>query len=229
MNFHVYIEEDASGWARAHIPALPGCTAVGSDRDAAVGALPEAVSRYREWLGQHGLAPALSIGGEPDQFVVQEVVGGYWSIRSGETGGNFRHDMETLPADELKTYIRLLELARADLVALVAPLPEEVWDFRHEETTLQGVVTEARERERWLLSRLEDPSNPVTHLQSAHQLAVGGLKGLTAALRARAVNLEGEVWTARKVLRQLIWYELQRLDQVRNLVDAYNGTHGTDH
>ena len=54
--FDVYLEIGPAGECMAHVPALPGCIARGSSRDAALAALPDAIRAHIGWLRGHGEA-----------------------------------------------------------------------------------------------------------------------------------------------------------------------------
>lgn len=63
MRYLVLIEHGASSWG-AHVPDLPGCSAVGKSRDEALRLIREAIEFHLEALAEEGLpAPPASSEG----------------------------------------------------------------------------------------------------------------------------------------------------------------------
>lgn len=208
----VGLEEGADGALRAHALSLPGCAAAGATPQAAVGALEEAVA---EWLG------LLAAAGEPVpppeqelELSVDEWLRTDAAVARGESTACFAHDLRPLTAAEIDRELRWLGELRGLLLAHVRRMPEsEVDRPLVGEWSLRRALEELARAQWWTLTRLgasplgEAPARTLGRLDTALALVQQHFTHLPPERWGTRLEIEGEEWTPRKVLRRLLWTE----------------------
>ena len=246
--YPVYLETGTDGRCLAHVLDLPGCLVRASMRDEALAALPEAVRAHWAWLRRHGEdAPDAD---EPVEIeVAEEQAGGPFD--PGDAAALFAPDREPVSDEEMAHYVRLMDHARADLLALVRDLPEEVLDWMQPHTgagperpafTLRRLLRHVGNAEQWYVSRLVPPETLPSDWEEDDQLALCDfleMERRTVLARLWQLNeaQRGEVtyptawtdhpeeaWTARKALRRAVEHERQHTAQVRRILASYRQT-----
>lgn len=208
----VGLEEGADGAVMAHALNVPGCVAVGESAEAAVGAFERALM---EWLR------FLAVSGEPVpppdaelELAVDEWVSTDARVSIGESEALFEDDVRPLTQDEAERGVQRLGSLRGRILAHVRRRPDALLDA---ETpggmTARRVLEELARAQWWTLSRLgatpmaEVPEKTLQRLDTALALVVDRLTTLPDELRGYRLELDGEAWTPRKVLRRLLWLE----------------------
>ena len=195
----VGLEEGADGELVAHPLALAGCAASGASPRAAVGAFER---EWMEWLrflasaGEPVPPPGAELEIAVDEWVRTDARTGV-----GESAALFAADLRPLSDDEIRRSLRLLGDLRGRLLARVRRLrPAELEE-------------ELARAQWWTLSRLGAtplagaPDRTVARLDTALALVVQHLGHLEPDRRGLRLELDGEEWTPRKVLRRLLWLE----------------------
>jgi predicted RNase H-like HicB family nuclease len=208
----VGLEEGADGAMMAYALNLPGCAAVGGSPESAIAAFERTLAGWFRFLAAAG-EPV------PPRDAEIEVAVDEWlrtdaRIAAGETVALFAEDLRTLSQDDAEAGVRRLGDLRGRLLARVRRRPEALLDA---ETpggmTARQVLEELARAQWWTLSRLgatpmaEVPEKTLARLDTAMALVVDRLTTLPDEARARHLELDGEEWTARKVLRRLLWLE----------------------
>jgi predicted RNase H-like HicB family nuclease len=208
----VGLEEGADGGMMAHALNLAGCVAVGESAEAAVDAFQRALM---EWLR------FLAFAGEPVpppdaelEIAVDEWISTDARVLAGETEALFADDLRALDPDEAERGVQRLGALRGRVLAHVRRRPDALLDA---ETpggmTARQVLEELARAQWWMLSRLgstpmaEVPEKTLARLDTALALVVDRLTTLPDDARGRCLEVDGEAWTPRKVLRRLLWLE----------------------
>jgi predicted RNase H-like HicB family nuclease len=208
----VGLEEGEDGAVMAHALNLPGCAAVGGSPEAAVAAFERALA---EWLR------FLAAAGEPVpprdaeiEIAVDEWLRTDARIAAGETTALFAADLAPLTGEDAERGLHRLGDLRGRLLSRVRRRPEALLDA---ETaggmTARQVLDELARAQWWTLSRLgatpmaEVPERTLARLDTAMALIVDRLTALDDDARGQPLELDGEEWTPRKVLRRLLWLE----------------------
>jgi hypothetical protein len=196
----------------AHALNLPGCAAVGGSPEAAVAAFERALGDWFRFLAVLG-DPVPPRDAEIE-VAVDEWLATDARIAAGETTALFAADLPALSRDQAERGVRRLGDLRARLLARVRRRPEALLDA---ETpggmTARRVLEELARAQWWTLSRLgatpmaEVPEKTLARLDTAMALVVDRLTTLNDDARAHRLELDGEEWTPRKVLRRLLWLE----------------------
>ena len=138
--YSVYLEVADDGRCMVHVLDLPGCVVRGLTREEALARTPEAIQEAHAWLRRHGeVAPAAE---EPIEIEVAGESAGFGPFDRRSAAALFPPDREPVTVDEMERCLRLMAYARADLLALVGDLPDDVLDWQpHPESfTIRGLL-----------------------------------------------------------------------------------------
>ena len=148
------------------------------------------------------------------EIAVDEWVATDARVLVGETEALFADDLRALEQDEAERGVQRLGTVRGRVLAHVRRRPDALLDA---ETpggmTARQVLDELARAQWWMLSRLgstpmaEVPEKTLARLDTALALVVDRLTALPDDARGRRLELDGEEWTPRKVVRRLLWLE----------------------
>ncbi len=221
----------------AHVPDLPGCFVRALSRDEALRRVPEAIRETFAWLRRHGeAAPAEE---EPVEIEIAAESAGFGPFDPGDAAALLPPDREPLSPEEMERAFRLMAYARADLLALVRDLPDELLDWQPDEQSfsIRRLLRHVGNAEEWYVSRLVAPETlppewahdegmPVLEfLEMERRTAIARLRELTREERtdvfypAHWTGHPEEPWTARKVLRRFLEHEREHTAQVREILE----------
>lgn len=210
--FPVGLEQGPDGAALVHSLSVPGCAAAGASRDEALAAFPAELSRWLRFLAAAG--EPVPAADEELEVAVDEWVRTDADIRAGDSHACFEADRASLTDAEIDRGLRWLGDLRGRLLAPVRRAPDAELDRPLEAGwTVRQVLEELARAQWWTLSRLgasplgELPDRTLGRLDAAMALVVEQFSHLPADARDRVVELDGERWTPRKVLRRLLWLE----------------------
>ena len=212
MRIAVGLEEGADGGMMAYALDLPGCAAFGGSPREALAAFERVLAGWLRFLAATGEAvppPDAEIELAVDEWLLTEA-----RVLEGETTALFAAELGPLGQEEAERGVRRLGGLRARLLSRVRRRPEALLDA---ETpggmTARQVMEELARAQWWMLSRLgatpmaEVPAQTLAQLDTAMALVVDRLTSLPEGARALRLELDGEEWTPRKVLRRLLWLE----------------------
>jgi len=228
----LYLEIGAAdGWCLVHSPDLPGVGFKAVSREAALALAPGALLAELDWARRAGvgeMSGPVAVAGE----VTLDV-----PAAAGDTEATFEPDLEPLDDPYLGFALRYLDASRAALLGLIGRLPSRYLDWRAAEgkRTLGEVLGHISDADAFYLVRLEDQAEagrdlwpryagrdlglgPVERACRTRVLALERLGRLTPADRRRIVERDphAETWTARKVLRRLVWHERYHTRQIED-------------
>ncbi|HOG48647.1 MAG TPA: type II toxin-antitoxin system HicB family antitoxin [Anaerolineae bacterium] len=236
MLYPAYLELAEGGQCMAHVLELPGCAVRAPGREAALRRLPDAIRSYHGWLRRHG-EPAPSPDEQPQVHVAGESVG-FGPFDPGDAAALFDPDREPLTPGDLERHLQLMGYSRADLLALVRGLADEVLDWQADahSFSIRRLLRHIGNAEQWYVSRLapreslppeweHDEHLPILEfLEMERRTAAGRLRGLTLQERT-AVHYPSawtrhphEPWTARKALRRFLEHEREHTAQTQEIL-----------
>jgi predicted RNase H-like HicB family nuclease/uncharacterized damage-inducible protein DinB len=236
--YDVYLEIAGEGRCLAHVPALPGCNLRAPTRQEALLRLPQAIREYLDWLRRH--AEPAPPSGEEIRIEIADESTGFGPFEPGSAAALFPPDREPVPPDEMERHFRLMAHSRADLLAVVRHLPDDLLDWQPDTRsfTIRVLLRHVGNAEEWYVSRLVPPETLPADWQHDEDLpifeflamerrtAVSRLRQLTAEERAGVVyptawtDHPEEAWTLRKTLRRFLEHEWEHLAQVHEILDA---------
>ena len=236
--YAVYLEIDEDGKCMAHVPDLPGCIVRAPTQDDALRRLPDAIREYRAWLHRHDeTAPPEN---EPIEFQIAGMSTGFGPFDPGDAAAFFLPDQVPLSIEEMEHHFRLMAHTRADLIALVGDLPDDVFDWQAAPTTFSilRILRHIGNAEEWYVSRIVPPASLPREwerdkdmlifqfLEMERRTALVCLRGLTDEQRAGIFHPSHytqhpeEPWTARKVMRRFLEHEREHTAQIREILAA---------
>lgn len=208
----VGLEEGPDGSVLAHGLTVPGCAAWGADAPSAVAAFQGTLLRWLRFRAAHG-EPVPPPDAELE-LVVDEWLRTEADVAAGHSTACFADDLRALGDAELQAGLRQLGDLRGALLTQVKRVREAGLDVdTGGGTTARRVLEELARAQWWTLSRLGatplagPPDRTMARLDAAMALVVQHLGHLDPARRADRLELDGEEWTPRKVLRRLLWLE----------------------
>jgi hypothetical protein len=207
----VGLEEGRDGAVAVHALSVPGCVGTGATRDEAIDSFTAELARWLDFLASRGAAPAA--GGEVE-VTVDEWVSSDADVAAGESRALFEHDRLALGEAEVAEGLQRLGALRGPLLKQLRHAPAE----RLRSTgpggwSAERILDELARAQWWTLTRLgasplaEVPERIVGRLDTAMALVVQQLTTQGLASRAEPLEMDGEEWTPRKVLRRLLWLE----------------------
>jgi len=237
--YPVYLETAADGRCMAHVPDLPGCIARAPTRDEALRQVLAAIRDYLAWLRRHGqAAPAED---EPIEIEITGASAGCGPFERGDTAALLPLERAPITLEEMERYFRLMTYTRADLLALVGDLADEVLDWQPDPQSfsIRLLLRHVGNAEEWYVSRIVPPETlppewehdenlPIFEfLEMERRTAVARLRALTDEERAavfhptRWTRHPEEPWTARKALRRFLEHEREHTAQAREILAAW--------
>jgi uncharacterized damage-inducible protein DinB/predicted RNase H-like HicB family nuclease len=232
----VYLEMDDRGRCMAHVPELPGCFARASSRDRALDMVPAAARIYYAWLRCHGEPAPLEEASV--RIEIAGEVGGVGPFDPGSAAALFPPDQGEITPEEVAYCLRLMAHSRADLLALVHNLPDEVLDWQPDPDafSIRRLLRHVGDAEEWYVSRIVPPETlppewehdedlPIFEfLEMERRTAVERLQQLTRAGRTKVfyptrwTDHPEEPWTARKALRRFLEHEREHTLQAQDIL-----------
>jgi hypothetical protein len=141
----------------------------------------------------------------------------------------FKHDWKPLSGEEVERGLYLLRWSRADLLELAASISQEQLDEKYEgeRWSIRGILRHVASAEWWYLDRLDLTGGPREGLPSdlferlaavryRLEAVLPGLAGLEQVL-----GKQGEFWSPRKLLRRVLWHEIDHREHIRRLKTNY--------
>lgn len=112
-----------------HVPELLGCVATGPTTEEAVAKTPEMIRSFLDMLHRNG--EKVDPKGEIETEIAVHITEGDW-LGNGSPYITFPSDHEPLTAKEIERFITWVEWMRADMLALVTPLSDDIWSDKPE-------------------------------------------------------------------------------------------------
>lgn len=210
----VYIETSGDPMSEsgpvAHVPALPGASARGETIQAAKENIRAAIESYLSLLRDVG---------EPVPKASEEIFLDFEEV----DGSTFLTDYDALRRNEMETLFRWMAVSRQELMDLVKDLPEETlaWRLDDNSPSIRDILCHIAEADLWYTERLKQwPEAPLFRLAAARGVALERLRALSETERAGVTLHDGEEWTPRKIMRRILEYEREKIDQIRAMLAA---------
>jgi predicted RNase H-like HicB family nuclease len=219
MMYPLDLEEMEGRWV-AHVQGWPGAFASAEAREAAIAGAPAAIADYFVWISAHGEAPPRG----PIEAHVDEVHRAWVSLDEYEVNAFFHADRAPLTEAEIETARTRLLYSRADLLdaglglleaELETVLPGERW-------SINGILKHVADGENWYLDRFGHGVEAAWNIPDALGRLVLVRQHLLELLPSLAgseavVEVSGELWSPRKLVRRALWHERDHTAHIHQL------------
>jgi hypothetical protein len=220
-------EDRALAWALDHA----GCFAYGANGPAAVITLAREMVNYDQWIRRHSGSSWLE-SGDFDFRIVETwqvfTMNDQYELEEGAYAVNawFRDDWKPLSEGDIERGLTMLRWSRDDLLHTVAGLGADQLDrqFEGERWSIRGILKHVAGAEWWYLDRLNlvndgrdaMPKEPIERLAWVRQKFTAALALL--AEKELVLGKEGEFWSPRKLLRRVLWHEIDHCQHIQKLL-----------
>ena len=221
----VGLENKVEGRTLAWALDYPGVFTYGSDDAEALLRMPREMLRFENWLNLHTDQPWVQLEGLDMHIDETFEVSSVWY--DGKTHGVhsfFQSDMVPLTGEDVRKALLIFIWQREELLAGVETLPEQVLkhEFEGQRWTIEGILEHIARVEKWYFSRMGmEVTLPVENGNPLHLLEIS-----SAATNHNLPQLIGfdqvfehhqEKWSARKLVRRLLWHQRDHIDHIRDL------------
>jgi predicted RNase H-like HicB family nuclease len=215
MPYHLGVEDvEPNHWV-AYVFDLPGCYSSAETEEGAVLLAPARIAEYFDWRTRRGRPSPLA-----DEGIVTQVDEGFRAYPDKDdpdyiVNAFFEDDRRPLKPGEIGDVRWLLAQTRADLLAVVEPITPTQREKRIAEgrfKRINDILMHVARAELWYFDRLglafprdDMPNDPLKALEQVRANTVANLPRLAGD--TRVVERSGERWSARKVVRRMLWHE----------------------
>jgi predicted RNase H-like HicB family nuclease len=227
MRYRLALEDMETKQWIAWVLDLPGCFSSGATTEEAIARAPKAINAYFAWLGRHHRT--LRAPAEPPELDIVQTFHAFPARDNPQYIVNafFDDDRRPLSYWDVVVALRLLTWTRLDLWNLLRPLtPTEFERPRSdkENTSIASIVGHIQRAENWFLSHLnlgleaeQLPDNPLGKLVAVRAHTRKQIPWMIG--RRRTTKVQDETWSARKILRRLIWHERDHTAHIAQLLN----------
>ena len=219
------IERNVEGRTLAWALDYPGVFTYGADDAEALLRMPHQMLKFESWLNLHTDQPWVKLEGL-DMHIDEtfEVFPVELDGKKYEVNAFFRSDQIPVCDEEICQAQHIFNWQREELLAGMETLPVELLTQKFEEQrwTIEGILGHLAEVEKWYFSRLgfefslpADGRNPLNLLEisaAATNHFLPELIGLNQVFEHHS-----EKWSARKLVRRLLWHQRDHIDHIREL------------
>lgn len=230
MLIRIGIENGFQGRSQAWALDYPGAFAYGLDSGEAIMNLPQALIHYQHWVNHHAGFERVQLG----DFDLR--LADTWDVYTLSKDFNpdpqgvpinawFHDDWRPLSAEDVSDGLDLLGYSRQDLLAIVQGLPAEKLDqaYSEERWSIRGILAHIATAEWWYLDRFGQggpradlPKDPYERLEFTRARLRALLSGLVDV--EQVLGKEGEFWSPRKLLRRVLWHEMDHIQHITKLL-----------
>lgn len=223
MLIKIGLQNGFEGKSIAWVLDYPGCVAYGKDGSEAIFKVPQALVGYQSWVGEHTSNSWLADLGDFDVRLAEVLD----EVKAVPPAINwFEHDALPLTQTETERGLQVLTWLRADLLDWVKPLSDRELDqpFEGEHWSIRGILAHVAGAEFWYLDQFalagmqqeELAKDVVERLAQVRARMNAVLPKLVGNAEIREV--EGELWSGRKILRRAAWHEKDHIQHILRLM-----------
>lgn len=223
------IERKVEGRTLAWALDYPGVFTYGADDAEALLRMPRQILMFESWLDLHTDQSWVHLEGLDmhidETFEVYPVEGDEGVY---EVNAFFRSDLVALSEEEVQRALLVFNWQREELLAGLETLPADLLkqDFEGQRWTIEGILEHIAGVESWYFSRLgyefpkpADSSDPFQLLEASAANVNNCLPELIGF--DLVLEHQQEKWSARKLVRRLLWHQRDHIDHIRDLALRY--------
>ncbi len=219
------LERNVEGRTLAWALDYPGVFTYGADDAEAILRMPREMLRFESWFNLRADEPWVHLEGL--DMHIDETFDSNQVLAEGKmhaVHAFFRSDLVPLTPQDVEQTLLIFNGQREELLAGVETLPHDVLkhQFDGQRWTIEGILEHIARVEQWYFSRLgfefplsidaNDPLNLLNISTTATNELLPKLEGVDSVLEYRQ-----EKWSARKLVRRLLWHQRDHIDHIRNL------------
>ena len=212
MIYKLGIEEMEPGKWLGWFFDTPGCFVRADSPPNLVIKAPEAMAEWAEWL--NGVAPSEKID-NPASAQVTETFVTKSTVEDIQIHAFFEDDRRPLSPNETDHATWVLECSRNELTATIQRIPTHLFSTEIENevfSTINGIIEHIALAEWWYYDKLDlafdrrvMPTDPIAALAATRRQTISRMNELVD--NRKIIDHEGELWSARKIIRRTIWHE----------------------
>jgi hypothetical protein len=215
------VEERTLAWALDY----PGVFAYGADDAEALLRIPREMLRFENWLNLRTNQPWVHLEGL--DMHIDETFDSFQILVDGGVHGVhafFRSDLVSLTEEDVQQALLIFNWQREELLAGVETLPSEIrkHKFEGQRWTIEGILEHIALVESWYFSRLGFELNLPRESSDPLQLLELSSAEINRCLPElidfdQVLEIRQEKWSARKIVRRLLWHQRDHIDHIRDL------------
>ncbi|MCB8980821.1 MAG: type II toxin-antitoxin system HicB family antitoxin [Ardenticatenaceae bacterium] len=224
--FRLAVEDIEPGHWVGYVLDLPGCFSSGASLENVFSRAPQAIKRHFGWLATH------EVGLEIDLLSVETSVAEQFASYTHPDEDDpdyiinafFEDDRRPLGVWDVENALRLMTWTRNDLLALQSDVQRAAPLGKDTIAAASDILRHIANAENWYLSRLDVgldqeqlPDDPWELLATVRSNAQAQLVQLIAD--NRILEKSGETWSARKIVRRLLWHEQDHTSQLLQILE----------
>ena len=231
MIIRIGIEKGYENKVVAYALDYPGCFAYGMDEAEALLKLPQVLLKYEVWIKDHTedcwvnfTEMDLRVTDVIDSFVINEE--SHPELAGVEVNAFFKDDLRQVTEIDAKRALLVFTWQREELYGGMSTLSEEVLEMQYPDQrwNILGILKHIANAENWYLSRLgfsslpkdKLPEQPLTRLEMMQEAVSTEFRQFP--LDTRVLNIDGETWSCKKILRRTLWHQRDHIDHIKQLV-----------
>ena len=209
----------------------PGCFANGMDEAEALLKLPQALLNYEVWIKDHTedcwvnfTEMDLRVTDVMDSFVINEE--SHPELAGVEVNAFFEDDLKQVTEIEVERALLVFTWQREELYGGISTLSQDVLEKQYPDQrwNILGILKHIANAENWYLSRLgfsnlrkdQLPEQPLARLEMMQDAISTEFRQFP--LDTRVLNIDGETWSCRKILRRTLWHQRDHIEHIKQLV-----------
>ena len=231
MVIRIGIDKGFENKVVAYALDFPGCFAYGMDEAEALLKLPQALLNYEVWIKDHNedcwvnfTEMDLRVTDVMDSFVINEE--SHPELAGIEVNAFFEDDLKLVTEIEVVRALLVFTWQREELYGGISTLSQDVLEKQYPDQrwNILGILKHIANAENWYLSRLgysnlrkdQLPEQPLARLEIMQEAVSTSFHQFP--LDTRVLNIDGETWSCRKILRRTLWHQRDHIEHIKHLV-----------
>ncbi len=226
MLIRLGIEEDPGGKYTAWALEFPGVFSYGKDQAEALLTLPRRLLEFDYWVRLHTDSPWFQLDGldlhVDETFTVTRIE---HQGEEYEINAFFQHDLRPLTSAEVDQARQVLGWQQEELLAGIEFADAAALNRVEEgqRWSILGIIRHLAFAELWYLQNLDMPTpeiprdtHPISVLEQSYLTLLNALPALVD--ESRVTEYAQERWSARKLVRRVLWHRRDHIDHIRQLL-----------
>lgn len=227
MKINIGLEGMFEGKYIAWALDYPGCFGYGANEEEAIIDFPNDFLAYQNWVNFKAGKESWLKNVKDFDICLLERFKNFENVDNKVVCSWFKTDELPLSRLEIDQAIKILKWSRKDMLDLWQLIPEtdKNREFDGERWTISDIFRHVSNAEWWYLDRLglsnclreELPVDPIDRLNTVRENLFQVLPRLEDVVTV--LEVEGEIWSPRKIIRRACWHEKDHLVHIQKLIN----------